>query len=329
MRLGFELLPDVSVAHAQRLGRRAEQLGYEQMWVADSQCLWREAMVTLGACAADAHRMILGSAVTNVGTRHQAVVAAAAVTLYELTEGRFRLGVGIGDSAVRTLGRDPQSLAAFERSIDSLRRLFAGEEVSDTEAGGRPYRLSYAVPAAVPIFVAANAPRMLRLAGRVADGVIMLPGVSDSILSWARGIVAEGAREAGRDPQTVSVVLSTPTSIDADGDRARQRVKTHVARALLRPLPAGLDDAHLQGAAARIRSSYDYSQHLSVPAGHAELVSDDIVGHFAIAGTPEECAPQLARIAAAGIDQLAVIPYVDPGADKADVLDQVAALAPR
>ena len=90
-RLDFSIgiYPTAPAAEVIRLARRAEDLGFQAAWIGDSQCLWREAHVTLGALGASTSRIRLGTSVTNPRTRHVTVTASAAYTLAELTGGRL------------------------------------------------------------------------------------------------------------------------------------------------------------------------------------------------------------------------------------------------
>src|SRR5947207_5411203 len=121
------------------LAQLAEELGYSCVWVGDSQMIWREAYVMLGALAQATSRIGLATGVTNPVTRDPAVVAAALETLQELSGGRARLGIGLGDSSVETLGWRPARLADLERAVRDIRTLVAGESVPHEEV---PLRLT-------------------------------------------------------------------------------------------------------------------------------------------------------------------------------------------
>jgi len=240
------------------LAADAESVGFEHLWVADSPAIWRELWTTLGAVAARTRRMRLGSAVTTGVTRHPAVTASAALGLAELTGGRFDLGLGNGDSSLLTTGGTPQSLRDFRESVETLRRLLDGE-------AARAVRIGWAAGPRVPIYVAASGPRMLDLAGALADGVIMMVGVADTMVRAAIDRVHAGARAAGRKPEDVDVVVWTACAVsDAAPQAAVVAVKATVARTLMRRLPRAISAAH-RATVERIRAAYDYTWH-SVPA---------------------------------------------------------------
>lgn len=327
MKSGVGLFPSEPLGRMQELAVLAEVLGYDAVWVGDSQNIWREASLTLGVAASATSRVMLGSGVTNALTRHLGVVASTWLTLHEYVPGRVVLGIGTGDSALRTIGRKPMRLAELERTVADLRRLFAGEDVPEP-ASGVPFRIAHGVPATIPIYIAASAPRILQLAGKIADGVIMLVGTDPRFIEAGLDRVAAGAAAAGRSLSDLEVVLWTPTAISADAAQARSLVKAHVARVLIRPLPADLDP-ELMAHVEHIRSAYDYYAHMDVRADHASLVPDSLIEHFALAGDPDDCARQLDAIAQTAVDQVAIIPFAPTPSGRDGVMESFAGLRSR
>lgn len=317
--MGVGLFPTEPPQRMCELAQHAERLGYANVWLGDSQNIWRESSVTLGAAAVGTSRVVLGTGVTNTVTRHRSILASTWATLHELTAGRVALGVGVGDSSMFTMGMRPARLADLERAVVDLRALLRGEEARE-QSSGAAYRLAYVrEPLDVPIYIAASGPKILRLAGRIADGVIVLVGTHPRFVDAALETVAAGAEESGRTLTDLHLVLWTPTAIDTDATRARDLVRSHVARVAMRPLPAAVD-AEQQAAVERIRAAYDYYEHMQTAATHSHLVPDSLVDLFALAGTAEECAATLARLKRTGIDQVASIPYVAPTGNRADTM---------
>jgi 5,10-methylenetetrahydromethanopterin reductase len=255
----------------------AEEGGLGGVWVGDSPVLWRELYVVLGAAAERTERIRLGPAVTNPVSRHVAVTASALMTLHELSGGRAALGLGLGASAVRTVGARPARLAELERAAVDLRALWAG----GLGYGGdeRP----------VPILLGASGPRMLELCGRIGDGCLAVVGLHPRQLEAARARLASGG-----PAENFEVVWWVPIAAGEDADQAREDVKPYVARSLRHPLPAELTPVEHE-AAERIRASYEYRRHLK-PGAHADLVPDEIVADWAVAGTPADCRAQLAAL---------------------------------
>ncbi len=314
VELGLGLFPTESPRRIVEVAQLAEALGYSHLWMGDSQAIWREVYVNLGAVAMATNRIVLGTGVTNPATRHLSVTASALATLGELTDGRVALGIGTGDSAVETVGHRPSRLAALETAIIALRKLFAGESV---DLGQGELHLDWVTPQSIPIIIGTSGPRLLRLAGKVADGAIILVGTAPEFLQGALACIAEGAKEAGRDLRAdgFKTICWTPCSIGADGDAARHHVKSHVARVLKRPLPFALSSED-QAVVTRIYEQYEYYQHMVVGTSHSDLVPDRLVPKFAIAGTVAECREQVADLVKTGLDQVAIIPHTPNPADR-------------
>ncbi|MBK5222457.1 MAG: LLM class flavin-dependent oxidoreductase [Acidimicrobiia bacterium] len=296
------------------LTQLAESLGYDNVWFGDSQNIWREAYVTMGAAAVGTERIVFGTGVTNAVTRHPSVLASTWATLSELTGGRVILGIGTGDSSLRTMGLKPMKLAELEAVVADLRRLMRGEPAIESLSGGE-YHLNYLTePLDIPIYIAASAPKILELAGRIADGVVLLVGTDPSFIEGALNRIEIGAKAAGRTLEDIRIVLWTPTAIETDAVAARDLVRAHVARVVIRPLPGEVPPAQME-AIERVRASYDYYKHMDTEAGHGDLVNDDLVDMFAIAGTQDECAARLRRIESL-VDQVAIVPFTAPGGDR-------------
>jgi 5,10-methylenetetrahydromethanopterin reductase len=323
---GVGLFPTEPVGVMRDYTLLAEELGYEHVWYGDSQNIWRESSVTMGACAVGTERVILGTGVTNAVTRHVSLLASTWATFAEMTGGRAALGIGIGDSSLRTMGLRPLKLAQLEEAIADLRRLFAGGAVRERTSGAE-FHLNYlSAPLDIPIYIAGSAPKILRLTGRVADGAIVLVGSEPRFIQAALDTIEAGAKEAGRTLADCHIVLWMPTAIDDDRTKARDLVRAHVSRVVIRPLPAEIDPG-LQSAVDRIRRAYDYYHHMDTQAHHADLVPDELVDLFALAGTPDECRARLEQIAQLGVDQVAIVPFVRPGESRGPTMRRFAEIA--
>lgn len=325
---GVGLFPTESTGAMCSYVRLCEDLGYDNVWFGDSQNIWRESSTVMGAAAVGTSRIVFGTGVTNAVTRHPSLLASTWATLAEFTGGRVALGIGTGDSSLRTMGLKPLKLAELEQSIVDLRALFRGEKVAESTSGAE-YHLNYlTVPMDIPIYIAASAPKILEMSGRIADGVIVLVGTSPNFIEGALHTIEKGAKQSGRTLDDLHIVLWTPTAIGEDSTEARDLVRAHVSRVAIRPLPAKVDPA-LEKAIDRIRENYDYYEHMNTEAAHADLVPDELVDLFALAGTKSECAQRLKEIEALGVDQVSIVPFVRPGQSRegtirafADIVDE-------
>src|SRR5215467_9441714 len=237
LEFGVGLFPTEPLQKMIHLAKLSEELGFSHIWVGDSHLIWREAYVNMAAVALNTSKVKIGTGVTNPLTRHPSVVASAYATLEEYSPGRMIVGIGLGDSSVETMGMKPAKLSFFEKTMQDMRDLFAGQEVQ-LETG--KIHLLHPCTGKVPIYIAASGPKMLELSGRIADGIIVLVGVADEYIAHAKEKIFSGARAAGRQPEDVKLVLWVPCAV-SDKAPAKDAVKAHVARVVAHPLPYVLD----------------------------------------------------------------------------------------
>ncbi|MCY4619368.1 MAG: LLM class flavin-dependent oxidoreductase [Chloroflexi bacterium] len=195
---------------------RIESLGWDCVWLPDSQLRRRDTYVLLAAAALATDLIDLGTLLVNPITRHPSVTASSIATIDELAPGRVSLGFGAGDTAVRLSGLRPARVAEMEDAIVLMRKLLAGEEV---EVGAeRPSFLPFHRP--VPIWLTAGGPRTLEMGGRVADGVFMRVGTHQATIADTVSKIRRGAQHVGRDPLSVPLGIIFHTVLVDDPDDA-------------------------------------------------------------------------------------------------------------
>jgi 5,10-methylenetetrahydromethanopterin reductase len=314
MQFGLTVLPkelSESVSATVRVTKQAEDLGFTECWIGDSQGIWQELYVTLTVCAMQTNRMLLGPGVTNPLTRHPAVTARALATLHELAPGRVLCGIGAGDTSLTHLGLPPVKMKVMEDAIRCLRDLFRGE--ASSYLGHDVPALSNYSPKDIKIYLAAFGPKMLQLAGRVADGVVASVGMTRELIAYVQENIAIGAKAAGRNPAEVEAIFQFGVAIDDDARAAKTLVKAHVARKVTLPIPrqlTGFTEADVE----RFRQAYDYRHHLAVQGKHEEMVPDEWVDRFALAGEPDECVERLEVFRSMGIERLLIVPQMPDSA---------------
>src|SRR5581483_5502408 len=213
----------------------AERLGYDSVGLGDSQLLWRELYVLLGAAAVTTSRILLASGVTNPVTRHPSVTASALLTLQELSNNRVILGIGVGFTSLSIMGLPPVPRAELRRYVEQVRALCRGETVQGERAA---MRLAFGAPERCPpVVIPAAGPKMLRLAGEVGDGVILqsCPPFPGEVFQTMLGHVREGRAAAGRENEPFTVYHGLPAAVHSDRAVALGSVKSHVAVGLLKP----------------------------------------------------------------------------------------------
>ncbi|MEU6185625.1 TIGR03842 family LLM class F420-dependent oxidoreductase [Nocardia sp. NPDC047038] len=312
MDIGVVLQCTPPASRVIELARLAETYGFSHVWTFDSHLLWQEPYVIYSQILAATRKIMVGPMVTNPATRDWTVTASTFATLNEMFGNRTVCGIGRGDSAVRTLGGKPATLATLRRSIEVIRELGNGRgaRVDDTVV-----RLPWAADSRLDVWVAGYGPRALELTGAVADGFILQLADPD-ITAWTVARVRAAAERAGRDPAAVRICVAAPAYV-TDGTEAAQAharqqcrwfggmVGNHVAEMVARygtagDIPAALTD-YIDG-----RRGYDYNLHGRAGNVHAEYVPDAIVDRFCLLGTPDDQLSRLRELERLGVDQFAV-----------------------
>ncbi len=294
----------------------SERLGYDSVWFGDSQLIWRELYVLMGATAATTSRVLIGAGVTNPLTRHPAVTASAIATLQELSGNRALIGVGVGDSSMVTMGLERLTRKELIEFIELLRPLCRGEAVQGTKG---EMRLAYGAPDKLaPIIVGASGPRMLRLAGEYGDGAIITGSAAAPTLIAQMKAVEEGRRASAQPERPFKTYLAVAAAVHPDASKALAVVRPHVARGLLTHMWPMSEAA--SRASEQLKASYDFYEHMSPTAKHGDVVPDEVVREFAIAGTPAECLEQVRRLAEVGFDEITIRPYAVDGSTRADMI---------
>ena len=297
----MELAVSLGISPRQSLTAFAEQVaeleaeGVARVWLIDSQLAMKDVYAGLALAALHTRRAWLGTGVTNAVTRHPTVTASSIAAISELSGGRAVLGVGAGDSAVYGIGARPSKVDEVEAALRFWRAVLKGGE---GEWEGRSYRLPH-LAAPVPIYLAVSQPRMCALAGRLADGAIVMGPSTPAFVRRQVGWIEQGIEEAGRRRQDVDVCLLTTLSERVADVRSWASTEARLI-ADFKELPQGLEPFAEE--IRRAKEEYDFSQHLSVHAGHQGAVSDALARALAVAGPPEECAARLRELEAQGAD---------------------------
>jgi 5,10-methylenetetrahydromethanopterin reductase len=306
--------------------RTAEAFGYRHLWATDDR-LQRDVFVTLAAMARATRTLELGPGVTNPYSRRPGLIATAIATLDELSGGRAVLGLGAGGTNHRALGIHREApVATLRESIALIRGLLAGDEVS---AAGRVVQAEGArldfepVRHSVPIYIGARAPRMLELAGELADGVIVGNVASPDGWSYAYERIAAGAERAGRSLAGVKLTAWVYCSIADDSAAALAAVRPMVATSLATSRSA-LAALGLEPPPDYVRRMDErgWSLERDAVAYAGEAVPDETLRWFALAGTAAECATSLQELLGRfpQISQVAIVPAAPRGGTVADVV---------
>lgn len=247
-----------------------EAEGVSRIWVIDSQLAMKDVYAGLVVAALNTKTLGLGTGVTNAVTRHPSVTANAIAAVHELSNGRAILGLGAGDSALYGIGLKPQKVAEVEEAVAYFRARAPG----------------------IPIYLAVSQQRMCELAGRVADGAIVMgPAQPEMVRRQVEWIAPKKGFE---------VAFISPTSTEVEDVRSwastQARLMSHH-----KDLPPSLEAFRAE--MMRSAEAYDYSEHLSTDAGHTAAVSDELVTALAVVGSVGECRARLRDLQAAGVER--------------------------
>jgi 5,10-methylenetetrahydromethanopterin reductase len=299
------LLPNISGVSRTDLAVRAEELGYESVWLGE---LWGgSSPVTLAEIAGKTETVTIGTAILNVFSRTPATLAMTAGSLNRVSDGRFVLGVGTStQKAIEDLhGMAFESPIRRAHEAIELTRLFLGRgSGTDDTAGSGDGRVAYdgeefhaadfpTLDADVPIYHAALGRANRRVVARLCDGWIPhnipFPNLDDAF-----AYVADHAAEAGRNPDDITVAPYVPAAVAEDPDVARDAIRGHVAYYV------GSGEGYRQAVASRFPDAADriaeawQAGERRAAAGH---VTDEMVTALGVAGTPDEARAQLRDLA--------------------------------
>lgn len=311
MRSGVALQPVDRPDSFEVMVDEIEALGFDELWLTDSSLHARYVHVYLTLAARRTGRIQLGTAVTNPVTRHPAVTATAFATLGELSGGRMVLGIGAGDRPLLALGHKPASLRLLRTAVEGIRKVWTGEHVNFEGAGFALHdaHMREPGPTSMPVYLSASGPKTLELAGRIADGVILLAGLNPEGLRWAIDHIDRGAEAAGRSARP-KVTVFAYGAIDEDEEKAFAAGRT-IAAWFPQTAPVYCDLAGLSPEiSAKVRAMYDGGEFQEAAAA-AELLPAEFVHRMALAGNAARARGHLENMRELGIDSVTVFPLGD------------------
>jgi 5,10-methylenetetrahydromethanopterin reductase len=277
-----------------------EAAGFSGVGVHDHQHAGRDVYLTLALAAERTSRLTLYPATTNPVTRHPGVLASLAHSLEEIAPGRVLLTIGPGYLAVLNIGHPKATLKTMREAILNIRALLRGETVT---FNGAQTRLRNVSETPTPVYMTASGPKMMELAGEVADGAMMLVGLHPQSIAAARHRLEAGAARAGRDLQGFRTIYIVPMTVDADGRQARRWPQQW-----FRPGQPYLKYPSAGNLTWLREAGIDLPDDV-VPEQIGDALAERICDAFGLFGTPEECLARIRRAATeSGAEHLFVFP---------------------
>ncbi len=300
MKVDIRVPIGLPVAETAEFIASCEAAGFSGVGVHDHQHSGRDVYLTLALAAQRTSTLSLYPATTNPVTRHPGVLASLAHTLEEIAPGRVLLTVGPGYLAVGNIGRPRASLERMRQAVLAMRRLLRGETVV---FNGTETKLRNISDTPTPIFMTAAGPRMVELAGEVADGALMLVGLNPDSVAAAQSRLQIGAERGNRDLNGFKTIYITPTTVDDDGAAARKWPQQWFRSD--QPYLKYPSDSNLFWLReAGIDLPDDFVPE-DIPGGQA----DDICDALGLFGTPQECLTRLKRAESeSGVEHVFIFP---------------------
>ncbi len=330
MKFGFCVMADID-----EIGffSHAEALGYHSVWVADSQHMFSDVYAVLALAARQTTRLHIGPGTAICGTRIPPVQVAAMGTLNRLAPGRVFMGIGTGNTAMRTMGQKPMKMAEFNEYLRVLAALLRGEIVDYTFNGvTRPVKMLMRetqymnLEPHIPLYVSGFGPRAMALAGEHGDGLIFAIPPRGVPVAEAMGHVRQGAARAGRDMSGYRTCALVNVVLLQQGERAdSDRVKAMIGPNVMASVYYFYDTVHKRGIApppflARIWEPYCRLVEQTPPEhrhfrthefhytrlhpGEAALIDEQLIRDTCLVGTADELIARIRALEADGLQEL-------------------------
>jgi 5,10-methylenetetrahydromethanopterin reductase len=305
LKFGIEFVPKEPYWKIAAYGLIAEQNGFSNMWITDHYSN-RNVYTTLAAAALYTNKIIFGTGVTNPWMVNPVITAEAIASLDEIAPGRIVLGMGAGDkTTLEEVGVEMgKPLGAVRESIEIFRKLTAGESIAFEgdvfkTAGAK---LKFKPKTNIPVYVGAQGPKMLELAGKIGDGVLVNAS-HPSDIGYAVKMITQGMAAANKPAGSVDITAYASFSVSEDPKKAAKAASAVVAF-IVAGSPAMVLESHgiNPAKADELRSvlkTGDFPKALA-------MVTPEMIDAFSICGTPDVCIEKIAALKKIGISQFVV-----------------------
>jgi 5,10-methylenetetrahydromethanopterin reductase len=294
---------------------KIEKWGYDSIWYPDER-YGRNIYAVLTLAALGTTRASLGVSVTNPYTRHPLITGAGIASVNEASGGRAILGIGAGASTLfdrQGLTRPYSPVTAIKEAVKILHPFLWGKTV---DFCGETIKVRNAdidfESQNIPLYIAARGPKLLQLAGEIADGVIIGSLASEEGLEYAFENIKIGLETSGRELKDIKTVFWGYTAISENYGKAKSLVENLVVSSMWSskgiidrlginreqwtPIERELKNGFGKGLPANI-----------VYRSAAEKVSDDIIDSWALAGPVDKVRKRIREIEKRGLDQFAML----------------------
>lgn len=311
MQIGLRIGPQnefTPVPEYLKFVKKAEDLGFDPLLFSDTVSLshfhLRDPFVVMALTAGVTERAGLGTGVTVPFTRHPAVIANAFGSIDDaIAPRRTFVGVGSGDTAVYLIGKRAARLREMREFLQALRGLLDGNPATyDGTEMQSNWRKAH-----IPICLAADGPKMLAMAGELADEVILGAGATPEVIEWARNCIAEGEARAGRQAGSTPLWVDMIVSVGDDREAVRHAIRPRLCNRANHNFRMGfhsVPDEHLEEVRS-FRENYDESD-VGSKTRNADHITDYIIDRFAFVGTSTDVVARFETLKSLGVENVIV-----------------------
>jgi 5,10-methylenetetrahydromethanopterin reductase len=329
--IGVCLLSATPIHEYVKVARLADEVGLHSIWMAEGYHFFRDvgeprsATTVAAAVALATKRIKVGLGIVPAHTRHPALLAMEAVSLSELSNGRFILGLGAAKAAAMHMGYTSEThkpVPAHRDAINIVRAIFKGDAFAyqgKTFTFDAPARRKDEPTPNVPIAIGATGPLMLKLGGALADIVLLPTFTTPAFVRYARGEMAKGAAETHRNVSDIPIGATLPFSIDEDSGAAHDAIRKLVAVYITNKVTNIKNDTLMSAAgmgAEEAEPIANAATEKGIEAATA-MVTNEMIDKVAIAGNPDEVNGKLQALLREGLTLPLMYQVIGPDREKA------------
>ena len=307
----FGMVLEPSPGYSADLARRVEDLGFDILLSPDTQNLNGDVYCELCLAAVNTTSLRLGPGVTHPVTRVAAVTASAIATVQAESGGRAICGMGRGDSSAAHIGRRQATTEELRKYTRDVQTYLRGDAV---DINGTQSRMRWIDPEKIPpapIDMACTGPKTIRMAADVAERVSFAVGSAPERMRWALDTFHQRLEETGRPKREVQVGAYVNLVCDPDEQRAIALARTVAGLVAhftgMKHAPVDHLPEQLKPLAMRLKTEYDMARHAQNEGSHLELVTDEFVDWFTIAGPAPKCIDRLSELVKMGLEHVYIL----------------------
>ena len=285
-----------------------EDMGFDMVLCPDTQNLSADPYGQLALIANATTTLKMGTGVTHPVTRAAAVTASAMASLQEESGGRAICGIGRGDSAAAHIGKRQATTEELRNCVLTIKQYLRGEaiDVGDMQSPIRWIDPEIIKP--VPIDIACTGPKTIAMACDVADRVTFAVGSATERVEWAIHTAQEQIEKTGRSRNDFKIGAYVNLICDHNEKRAISMARmlaglvahfTAMKKAPTEHLPN-----QLKPITEKLQTDYDMKNHSSEKGDHLDLIDDEFIDWFTIAGSPQKCIDRLGELIELGLDHI-------------------------